>query len=193
MKDKKKVEDVKKKKVVQMDSKYLVDLTIRTRRVYLQGVIDEQVVKAVTEELLLLDSIKKAPITLFINSPGGLVTGTLSIIDTMEAIKSEVHTVVVGHACSGAALISVCGKTRGMSKRSIWMIHPMTAGVVDYHSFMKDKMEGLGLLDDTIDGIISKFTKLPVALRKKYKNGEVWLNAQQCKKYKVIDKIITKL
>jgi len=183
------VDKVEKK----MDSKFLVDLTIKARCVYLQGVIDEPLVKQVVEELLLLDRINHKPITLFINSPGGLVTGTLSIIDTMEGIASEVHTLVVGHACSGAALISVCGKTRKMSKRSIWMIHPMAGGVIDYHSFMKDKMEGLDILDSSIDGIIKKYTKLPVIMRKKSKTGEIWLNASQCKRYKVIDEIITKL
>jgi len=103
MKDKKVPTEVQPIKEVaeKMDSKFLVDLTIKSRKVYLQGVIDEGTVKSVTEELMLMDSINHDPITLFINSPGGLVTGTLSIIDTMELIKSEVHTVVVGHACSG--------------------------------------------------------------------------------------------
>ena len=58
------------KKERKLDSKYLVELAIKSRRVQLQGVIDEILVRQTVEDLLMLDSINHDPITLFINSPG---------------------------------------------------------------------------------------------------------------------------
>ena len=80
---------------------------LNNRIIFLQGEIDDRVSALVTSELLYLDSINNDDIKLYINSPGGSVTGGLAIYDTMNHIKSDVVTIGTGLCASmGAFLLS---------------------------------------------------------------------------------------
>ncbi|MEK7179874.1 MAG: ATP-dependent Clp protease proteolytic subunit, partial [Patescibacteria group bacterium] len=83
---------------------------LRERIIFLGGVIDDNVANIIIAQLLFLASEDpKKDIFLYVNSPGGSVTATLAIIDTMDHIKPNVATFCVGLAASGAAWILSAG------------------------------------------------------------------------------------
>lgn len=104
---------------------------LKDRIIMLDGAIDERVSSVLTAQLLFLESQNaKKDITLYINSPGGLVTAGMAIYDTMQYISSEIQTVVVGQACSMGSLLASAG-TKGkrlMLPHSRHMIHQPLGG-----------------------------------------------------------------
>ncbi len=91
----------------------LADLLLENRIIFLEGVIDDQVTNSVVMKLLYLQSEKRnQEISLYINSPGGYVSSTLAIYDTVQFLDSPVATYAIGLAASGAALL-LAGGTKG--------------------------------------------------------------------------------
>ncbi len=91
----------------------LADLLLENRIIFLEGVIDDHVANSIVMKLLYLQSEKRnQEISLYINSPGGYVSSTLAIYDTMQFLDSPVATYAIGLAASGAALL-LAGGTGG--------------------------------------------------------------------------------
>jgi len=91
----------------------LADLLLENRIIFLEGVIDDQVANSIVMKLLYLQSEKRnQEISLYINSPGGYVSSTLAIYDTIQFLDSPVATYAIGLAASGAALL-LTGGTKG--------------------------------------------------------------------------------
>ena len=104
---------------------------LKDRIIMLDGAIDERVSSVLTAQLLFLESQDaQKDITLYINSPGGLVTAGMAIYDTMQYISSDIQTVVVGQACSMGSLLASAG-TKGkrlMLPHARHMIHQPLGG-----------------------------------------------------------------
>ena len=104
---------------------------LKDRIIMLDGAIDERVSSVLCAQLLFLESQDaKKDITLYINSPGGLVTAGMAIYDTMQYISADIQTVVTGQACSMGSLLASAG-TRGkrlMLPHSRHMIHQPLGG-----------------------------------------------------------------
>ena len=89
---------------------------LKERIVFVVGPINDAVASLVTAQLLFLESEDpKKEISLYINSPGGLVTAGLGIYDTMQYIKPEVHTVCIGQAASMGSLLLAAGQAKHLS------------------------------------------------------------------------------
>ena len=132
----------------------------------------------------------KMPIVLEINSPGGEVAYGFSIIDTIKDIKAPVYTVVSGSVCSMAAMISIVGTKRLMTKNAVWMQHSSSDLVGDYLTHIKDRTNFLIKMEQKMDKIIKTRTKLNKTQMNQIKNGELWLFAEDALKYGIVDKII---
>ena len=104
---------------------------LKDRIIMLDGAIDERVSSVLTAQLLFLESQDaQKDLTLYINSPGGLVTAGMAIYDTMQYISSDIQTVVVGQACSMGSLLASAG-TKGkrlMLPHARHMIHQPLGG-----------------------------------------------------------------
>ena len=104
---------------------------MKDRIVMLSGVVEENMANIITAQLLFLESQSPdTDITLYINSPGGSVTAGMSIYDTMNFIKCDVSTVVMGQACSMGSLLASAG-TKGkrfILPNSRHMIHQPLGG-----------------------------------------------------------------
>ena len=104
---------------------------LKDRIIMLEGAIDERVSSVLSAQLLFLESQDATKdITLYINSPGGLVTAGMAIYDTMQYISSDIQTVVIGQACSMGSLLASAG-TRGkrlMLPHARHMIHQPLGG-----------------------------------------------------------------
>ena len=129
---------------------------------FLDSVINTDVAKYTIETLLYYDTDEKhAPISMYINSPGGSVPDGFAIIDTMELIKSPINTYVVGRAYSMAAMIAIAGNDRKATKRSIFMFHEPSYG----HDFekisrIKDSEKYLHRVEELMKELLESKTKL---------------------------------
>lgn len=107
---------------------------LEKRHIYLWGAVEDSSARYIVERMLYLESIAPGKdITLFINSPGGVITSGMCIYDVMQMISSDVSTVCMGMAASMGALL-LCGGAKG--KRYAWphsriMIHqPLISGQI---------------------------------------------------------------
>ena len=104
---------------------------LKDRIIMLEGAIDERTSSVLCAQLLFLESQEATrDITLYVNSPGGLVTAGMAIYDTMQYISSDIQTVVVGQACSMGSLLASAG-TKGkrlMLPHARHMIHQPLGG-----------------------------------------------------------------
>ena len=104
---------------------------LKDRIIMLDGAIDERVSSVLCAQLLFLESQdSKKDITIYVNSPGGLVTAGMAIYDTMQYVGCDITTIVTGQACSMGSLLASAG-TRGkryMLPHSRHMIHQPLGG-----------------------------------------------------------------
>ncbi|MCB9496053.1 MAG: ATP-dependent Clp protease proteolytic subunit [Fibrobacteria bacterium] len=113
--------------------KQLAESFLKNRRVFLWGAVDDKSAKEVVARLLFLDSQSHDDIVMLINSPGGVITSGTAILDAMDAVKSDVVTVVMGQAASmGAVILAYGAKGKRYSwKRARIMIHqPLISGTM---------------------------------------------------------------
>ena len=104
---------------------------MKDRIIMLQGGVDDYSANLIVAQLLYLESANSdKPIKLFINSPGGSVTAGLAIYDTMQFIKPDVHTYVIGQACSMGSFLAQAGAKgkRFVLPQSRTMIHRVSSG-----------------------------------------------------------------
>lgn len=102
---------------------------LKDRIVFLTGEVEEDMANHLVAQLLLLESQNnKAPINMYINSPGGSVTQGLAIYDTIQYINAPVHTIVLGQAASMGSLLAQCGDRRFITQNSRHMIHRVSSG-----------------------------------------------------------------
>lgn len=166
---------------------------LKERIIFLGGPIDEHTTNLVIAQLLFLENEDaKKDISLYINSPGGLVSGTLAIIDTMKHIKPDVSTICVGMAASGGAWILSSG-TKG--KRYVLphakvMIHQPLGGaegqttdiLITAEQYRRDRELLAEMMGDHCG---QKKDKILRDLERDY-----WMNADEAKKYGIIDQVL---
>lgn len=104
---------------------------LKERVVFLTGGVNDHMANLICAQMLFLESESpEAPISMYINSPGGSVTAGLSIYDTMQFIKSPVHTYVMGQAASMGSFLAMAGApgSRFVLPESRTMIHRVSSG-----------------------------------------------------------------
>ena len=104
---------------------------LKDRIVMFNGVVNDDMANAIIAQMLFLESDDpEADINLYINSPGGSVTAGLAIYDTMQYIKPDVRTIVMGQACSMGSFIAMAGEPgkRIVLPESRTMIHRVSSG-----------------------------------------------------------------
>ena len=119
-------------KVVRMDE--IIDKQdLDNRKLYLWGGVDDTSAQKIVQRLLYLDALNHDDIILHINSPGGVISSGMAIIDTMNMIKSDVCTLCMGQAASMGAVILALGQKgkRYVLPNSRVMIHqPLVSGQI---------------------------------------------------------------
>ena len=177
------------------DREYAFDLYSRLltdRIIFITGEITDNTSNIVISELLYLDSLSNEDISIYINSPGGSVTAGLAIYDTMNYIKSDVKTIVVGMAASMAAFLLACGKKgkRYALTNSEVMIHQPLGGVSGQATDIKIAAERILKMKDKLNKILSEKTGQSLRKITKDTDRDNYMNALEAKKYGLIDEII---
>lgn len=162
--------------------------------IFLGGQIDDHTANLVIAQLLFLQSEDpKKEIQLYINSPGGSVTSTLAIIDTMMHIKNDVSTVCVGIAASGAALIlsaGTKGKRVALPNAEV-MIHQPLGGAEGQASDIEISAKHILKTRENINKMLAKNTGQPLSKIDKDVDRDFFMSADEAKKYGIIDMVMT--
>ncbi|MDQ1344132.1 MAG: ATP-dependent Clp protease, protease subunit [Patescibacteria group bacterium] len=166
---------------------------LEDRIIFLGDAIDSMVANTVVAQMLFLEKADpKAPITLYVNSPGGHVTAGLAIYDTMQHIKPDVSTVCVGLAASMGAII-LAGGTKGKRfslPHSEIMIHQPLGGAEGQAIDIKIAAENIIKTGGTLYGILAKHTGKPLAQVEKDCDRDNFMSPEEALEYGLIDKII---
>lgn len=166
---------------------------LEDRIIFLGTAIDDTVANTVIAQLLFLDHTDKKDITLYINSPGGSVTASMAIYDTIQHVRSDVSTVCVGMAASGAALILTAG-TKGKRfslPNAKMMIHqPIVTGMEGQATDIEIHANELLRTKKQLNEVLARHTgqkleKINIDVERDY-----FMTAKEAKAYGLIDNII---
>ena len=173
--------------------KSVFDKLMEDRIIYLGTPIYDDAANTINAQLLYLDSISDEPIQIYINSPGGDVYSGLAIYDTMNFIKSEVHTIVCGLAASMAFIIAIAGDKRYALPNSKLMQHQPLSGIdfVQATDFDISNRELQSIKTDLYE-IIAKHTKQKISKVRKDAERDYWMKASEAVAYGAIDEVKTK-
>ncbi|EHQ06380.1 MAG: ATP-dependent Clp protease proteolytic subunit [Leptonema illini] len=165
---------------------------LEKRHVYLWGAVEDSSARYIVERLLYLESVDPGKdITLFINSPGGVITSGMCIYDTMNMISSDVSTVCMGLAASMGALL-LCGGTKG--KRYAWphsriMIHqPLISGqIVAPAVDIKIHAQEIKKTRDELNRIIAEASGRSIEQVERDTDRDNYMNTKEAIEYGLID------
>jgi ATP-dependent Clp protease protease subunit len=173
----------------------LGDLLLENRIVFLQGEIHDGNANELVMKLLYLQSQnRKKDVHFYINSPGGSVTATLAIYDTMQILACSVATYCVGLAASGGAILLAGGSAdkRFSLPHAKVMLHQPYGGVGGQVSDIEIQADEIIKTREVLNQILSEHTKQPVDKIAKDTDRDFYLNAQQALEYGVVDEIVFK-
>jgi ATP-dependent Clp protease protease subunit len=161
------------------------------RMVFLRGAIKDSVADDVAAQLLALDATGDEDITLYIDSPGGDVTGLFAIHDTMQLVESRVHTRCVGMAASSAAVILATGTgVRSATPNARILIHQPHGGIQGTARDIEIHAKEFMILRERLDAILAERTGQPIERIRRDTDRDYWLTPEAAKDYGLIDEII---
>jgi ATP-dependent Clp protease protease subunit len=173
----------------------LGDLLLENRIIFLQGEITNASANELIMKLLYLQSVnRRKDINFYINSPGGSVTATLAIYDTMKILSCPIATYCVGLAASGGAIL-LAGGTKGKRyalPHSKMMIHQPWGGVGGQVSDIEIQAKEILKDRETLNKILSASTGKTVEQIAKDIDRDFYLSASEAKDYGLVDNILTK-
>ncbi len=173
----------------------LQDLLLENRIVFLQGEIWDGNANELVMKLLYLQSEhRRKDIHFYINSPGGSVTATMAIYDTMQVISCPVSTYCVGLAASGGAVLLAGGSSgkRFALAHSKVMIHQPHGGVGGQVSDIQIQADEIIKTRAELNQVLADHTGQDIAKIAEDTDRDYYLNAEEAKAYGVVDDILTK-
>jgi len=178
--------------VTQMDvfSRLMMD-----RIIFLGTPIDDYVANVIQAQLLFLDTADPGKdISIYINSPGGVVQAGLGIYDTMQYISSKVGTICTGMAASMAAVLLVAGEKgrRSALPPSRVMIHQPSGGMQGQSSDMEIAVREVQKLRQELYHIISEHSGQSFKKVEKDSDRDYWMTSQEALAYGMVDSVLTK-
>ncbi|MDY0168523.1 MAG: ATP-dependent Clp protease proteolytic subunit [Thermoguttaceae bacterium] len=173
----------------------LGDLLLENRIILLQGEIHDGNANELVMKLLYLQSEnRRKDIHFYINSPGGSVTATMAVYDTMQILSCPVATYCVGLAASGGAIL-LAGGTKGKRfalPHARIMIHQPQGYVGGQVSDIEIQAEEILKARDELNQILAEHTGQPIERIAKDTDRDFYMSPQQAKDYGVVDEILTK-
>ncbi|TWT36673.1 ATP-dependent Clp protease proteolytic subunit [Posidoniimonas corsicana] len=173
----------------------LGDLLLENRVIFLQGEIWDGNANELVMKLLYLQSEnRRKDIHFYINSPGGSVTATMAIYDTMQVVTCPVATYCVGLAASGGSVLLAGGEKgkRYALKHSKVMIHQPHGGVGGQISDIEIQANEIIKTRDALDQILADHCGRTVDELVKARDRDFYLSAQEAKDFGVVDEIMSK-
>ena len=166
---------------------------LKERIIFLTGGINEQVSSIVSAQLLFLES--QAPdkdIFMYINSPGGLVTAGLAMYDTMQFVKCDIATLVIGQACSAGSLLAMAG-TKGKRyalKNSRIMIHQPSGGASGQATDIQIQAEEIVKIKKKLNQMYADHTGQDIEVINQAMERDKFMSPEEALEFGLVDKII---
>ena len=166
---------------------------LKERVIFLVGPIDDYVANVVVAQMLFLEAENpEKDISLYINSPGGIVTSGMAIYDTMQFIKPDVSTICVGQAASMGSFLLAAG---AKGKRYILpsarvMIHQPLGGYQGQASDIEIHTREILTLRDRLNSVLSKHTGQPIERIAKDTDRDNFMDSEAAKAYGIVDAVL---
>lgn len=168
---------------------------LKDRIIFLGGPITDAVANTVIAQLLFLENQDpKKDIIIYINSPGGTVTGTMAMYDTIQFVKCDVSTVCIGIAASGAALV-LAGGTKGkrfILPNSEVLIHQVMGEAGGQAVEIEISAKHIIKIKNKLNQVLAKHTSQPLKKVEKDTDRDFYMTAEEAKEYGIVDEIIKK-
>ncbi|GAB2658579.1 ATP-dependent Clp endopeptidase proteolytic subunit ClpP [Arenimonas aestuarii] len=166
---------------------------LKERVIFLVGPIDDYMANVIVAQLLFLEADNpEKDISLYINSPGGIVTSGMAIYDTMQFIRPDVSTICVGQAASMGSLLLAAGAAgkRYCLPSSRVMIHQPLGGFQGQASDIEIHTREILTMRDRLNAILSKHTGQPVERIAKDTDRDNFMDAETAKGYGMVDAVL---
>ena len=168
---------------------------LKERVIFLVGPVNDLTANLVVAQLLFLESENPdKDISLYINSPGGVVSAGMAIYDTMQFIKPDVSTLCIGQAASMGAFLLTAGQKgkRFVLPNSRVMIHQPLGGFQGQASDIEIHAKEILYLKDRLNGLLSKHTGKPIDAIKNDTDRDNFLGAEEAVTYGLVDEVLSK-
>jgi ATP-dependent Clp protease protease subunit len=166
---------------------------LEERIIFISGAITDETANLVIAQLLHLENENsEKDINMYINSPGGYVHPTLAIYDTMKYLASDISTVCVGMAASGAAVLLAGGqkgKRFALPNAKVMVHQPMTE-ISGQATDIKIHANEILKMKKKLNEILAKATKQPISKVEADTERDFFMDSQEAKKYGIIDDVI---
>ena len=166
---------------------------LKERIIFMVGQVEDHMANLVVAQLLFLEADNPdKDISLYINSPGGVITAGMSIYDTMQFIKPDVSTMCIGQAASMGAFLLNAGATgkRYALPNSRVMIHQPSGGFQGQASDIDIQAKEILKIKQKMNELMAKHSGQTVDKIKEDTNRDHFLNAEEAKDYGLIDQVI---
>ena len=167
---------------------------LKERIVFLSGPVNDDSASVICAQLLFLESENPdKDITLYINSPGGVVTAGLSILDTMNYIRCDVATLCMGQACSFGSLllaIGTKGKRYALPNARV-MVHQPHGGAQGQATDIEIQAREIISIRKRINEIYAAHTGQPIKVIEDTLERDRFMSAEEAKEFGLIDEIVT--
>ncbi|MDR3031449.1 MAG: ATP-dependent Clp protease proteolytic subunit [Holosporales bacterium] len=166
---------------------------LKERLIFLTGQFYDEMAALICAQLLFLESEdSKKDISLYINSPGGVLTSAFSVLDTMRYIKCDVSTLCIGQACSCGSLI-LCSGAKGkrfMLPNARVLIHQPSGGAQGQATDIEIHAREILAAKERVNAIYSENTGQPIEVVSKAMERDNFMSAEEAVKFGLVDKVI---
>jgi ATP-dependent Clp protease, protease subunit len=168
---------------------------LKERIIFVTGPVEDYGASLITAQLLFLEAENpKKEISMYINSPGGVVSAGLAIYDTMQYIRPAVQTMCVGQAASAASLLLCAGQKgqRFSLPNSRILVHQPSASYYGQAADIARHAQEIVKLKRRLNEIYSTHTGQPVEVIEKALDRDTYMSAEEAKNFGLIDSVLAK-
>jgi ATP-dependent Clp protease protease subunit len=168
---------------------------LKERIIFVTGMIEDNVATLITAQLLFLEAENpKKEISMYINSPGGLVTSGLAIYDTMQYIRPAVQTLCIGQAASAASLL-LCAGAKGQRfslPNSRILVHQPSASYRGQASEIARHAQEIVKLKRRLNEIYARHTGQTVEAVEKALDRDTYMNPEEARSFGILDEVYSR-
>ena len=161
------------------------------RILFLKGPLEDDMCDRLVAQMLAMDAENDKDITLYVNSPGGIITGMFAIYDTIHLLKSKVNTRCIGLAASAAAfLLATPSGARQATANARIMIHQPLGGARGTAKDIEIQAKNILWMRQRINEIFAEKTGKPVEQIQQDTDRDYWMTAEEALEYGLIDEVV---
>jgi ATP-dependent Clp protease, protease subunit len=165
---------------------------LRERVVFVNGPIEDNMASVIVAQLLFLESENpKKDISMYINSPGGVVTAGMAIHDTMQYIRPKIATLCMGQAASMGSFLLAAGEPgmRIALNNARVMIHQPSGGAQGQASDIAIQAKEILRIRESMNGLYAKYTGKPIEDIAKAMERDNFMTAEEAKTFGLVDQV----